>query len=161
MPKLRASATARSRQTYARVVSKKPLTFLLLIRTSSLTKQTPRTGLEGEHLNPTLLLRPHARHYKVIPYRPEPSASAVSFGGGGFRLRGALLHPHYVFAARQYRKNAAVFCSDRRTQNQTFQAQKIKNPRHETEKCFGTVHFLRYKKAYLRKTSCKIQRNML
>ena len=90
MPKLRASATARSRQTDVRFVDKKPLTFLPLSRTSSQTKQTPRTGLEGEHLKPTPFFVPMRGITLCNSVSTEPSASAVSFGGGRFGCVGRL-----------------------------------------------------------------------
>ena len=75
------------------------------------------------------------------------------------RLRGVLLYPRKNFTALPILQNSAVL-----SQSENFKpivSNHRKNPRHETVKCFGTVAILYHKKAYLRKTSCKIQKDML
>ena len=112
-------------------------------RTSSQTKQTPRTGLEGKYLKLPPSSSPCAA-LQSNSVSTEPSASAVSFGGGRFGCVGR----SYTLIKLLQRSNAVkirrFFVPIGELKTKRFKRRKQKNPRHETEKCFGTVYFVAF-----------------
>ena len=84
MPKLRASATARSRQTYARAVCKKPSTFLHPYPYKLPDETNTAHGIGRRASESYAPSSSPCAALQSNSVSTEPSASAVSFGSGQF-----------------------------------------------------------------------------
>lgn len=131
------------------------------IHTSPLYETKTAHGIFTKSSDLLLLVQPHARYdYCNQQFRIHRNSYLCHLIlWQSVRQRGVPLYPRKIFTALPILQKFGGFVSIRELQTNRFNHRK--NPCHETVKCFGTVAILYHKKTYLRKTSCKIPKDML